>query len=104
GRKPGNSFSLTLDFSKPPLLDVNNAVSSPTPNRSQLFIEGNNDAWVATIADHVMSVISSRQNKRGWLHKAFIYDVGLYLIGFPMALYACWKSSDFVNNHPRNGS
>lgn len=96
GHKPTDSFSLNLDFGKPPLLDGNNPVSSPTPNNSNLQIEGERDAWVSTINGAVMGVLETRKNHRGWLHAAFVYDLGLWTIAMPVGMWAAWKSSGLV--------
>lgn len=97
--KPLNAFTLYLDFSKPPLLDSNNVVSAPTPNFSNLTIDGGRDSWVAGISDAVMGIINFRGNNRTWLHRAFVYDFGLLLLGFPAGIYVCWKFSALVENH-----
>lgn len=94
--RPSNSFDFILDFSKPPLLDGKNLVSSPTANLSQLTVDGDRDSWVASISDAVMGVIGNRRSKRAWLHRAFVYDFGLLLLGLPAGLYVCWKMSDFI--------
>ncbi len=49
--KPANNFTLNFDFSKPPLLDLHNPRSVPTPNLSNLSIEGNAPAWGAAITE-----------------------------------------------------
>ncbi len=97
--KPLSAFELHLDFSKPPLMDSKNLVSDPTPNFSNLVIEGGRDSWVAGISDAVMGVIKHRRNKRSWLHRAFVYDFGLLLLGFPAGLYACWKFSALIEKY-----
>lgn len=94
--KPANSFQLNIDFSKPPLLDGNNLVSSPTPNFSHVTIEGTKDSWLATIADKVTGVVGPKKNRRRFLHAPFVYDFGLMVFGVPAGLYLCWKSSGFV--------
>ena len=98
GRRPLNAFELNLDFSKPKLLDANNPVSSPTPNVSNLSVQGDRESWVASISDAVLSVTQSRKTNRSWIHGAFVYDLGLVVFGFPVALYACWKVSPFVSS------
>lgn len=95
-RRPPNGFSLLLDFSTPPLIDNNNPVSSPTPNNSNVTIEGGRDAWVASITDATMGVLSKRKNGRGFLHAAFVYDLGLMLFGLPLGLYICWRLSSMI--------
>jgi hypothetical protein len=94
--RPANNFTLHLDFSKPPLLDANTFVSSPTANVSNLTIEGERDSWIAAISEAVMTVVNSRKRRRAWLHAAFVYDFGLLIFSFPIGIYAAWRSSGFV--------
>ncbi len=105
GNRPANSFELLLDFSKPPLLDGNNLVSSPTPNSSHLEIKGDRDSWVAAVSDAVLGVVNGRRTNRGWLHIAFMYDFGLFLFALPIGFYVCWLASSFIEEHlsARNG-
>lgn len=97
GRPPANKFYINFDFSKPPLIDNNNPVSNPTPNNSSLTIEGDQDTWISAIEEACMGVLENRDNKRSFLHKSFVYDVGLFIFGIPLALYVCWKFSGFVD-------
>ena len=99
GRNPLNNFTLHLDFSTPPLVDNNNPASAPTPNVSILTIEGDRDAWVASIHQAVMNVLEKRFNKRRIFHMAHIYDIGLAFFGFPLAIYLCWRVSEFVETN-----
>ncbi len=97
GQKPINRFSLLLDFSKPPLLDSRNPLSNPTANNSHLNIEGDRDSWMASIEAAVMEVLANRKNNRGWLHRAYIYDLGMLLFAIPTGFYVCWRFSGVVN-------
>lgn len=97
--RPLNNFAFNLDFSKPPLLDGKNLVSSATLNFSNLGVEGENDAWVATISEAVMGVLDERKNTRSLIHQAFIYDVGLALFGLPAGFYLCWKLSSLIETY-----
>ena len=97
GHPPANKFYINFDFSKPPLIDNNNPVSNPTPNNSQLTIEGDQETWVSAIQEACMGVLKNRDNKRSFLHKAFVYDAGLFIFGIPLGLYVCWKFSGFVD-------
>ena len=99
GRDPLNKFTLYLDFSKPPLVDHNNLPSYPTPNGSNLTIEGDRDAWVALIQQDVLDVLNKRLNKRSIFHAAHIYDIGVAFIGLPSALYLCWRFSGFIETN-----
>ena len=96
GRNPLNSFTLHLDFSTPPLVDNNNPVSNPTPNFSNFTVEGDRDAWVASIYQAVMDVLSKKSNGRNFMHAAFVYDIGLGLLSLPVSIYLCWRFSGFV--------
>jgi hypothetical protein len=96
---PLNFFELNLDFSKPPLIDTNNFVSSPTPNNSNLVVQGDRDGWVAAVGEAVLVVTRGGKTNRSWLHRGLVYDAGLFGVGVPAALYACWALSDFINNH-----
>lgn len=99
GQRPANTFELVLDFSKPPLLDSNNLVSAPTPNNSNLTVEGERDAWVASITDAVLGALQHRSTNRTLIHKAFVYDFGLMAMGLPLGVYISWKSSPFVTDY-----
>ena len=96
GQNPLNNFTLILDFSTPPLVDNNNPVSNPTPNLSNLTVEGNRDSWVASIQQAVTEVLGKKSNGRNFVHGAFLYDIGLVLLGFPVAIYLCWRFSGFI--------
>lgn len=96
GVEPADKFTLTIDFSKPSLLDEDNLVSSPTPNNSRLNVIGQKDAWVAAVVEAVLGVTRGRGTKRSLIHAAFAYDLGLIVLGVPLAFYVCWKSSAFI--------
>ena len=96
GRNPGNYFTLNFDFSTPPLVDNNNPVSSPTPNFSTFTVEGDRDAWVAPVQQAVTDILSRKSNGRAFMHAAFVYDIGLALLGLPAAIYLCWRLGEIV--------
>ena len=99
GRNPLNIFTLHLDFSVPPLVDNNNPVSNPTPNFSNLTIEGDRNTWVPLIQDAVTDIIGKKTNRRSSIHAANIYDIGLWILCFPVAIYSCWRSSKIVETY-----
>ena len=98
GRRPLNNFTLHLDFSTPPLVDMSNLHSSPTSNFSSLTIDGVRDSWGASIQQTVLDILNKKSNGRGrrLLHTGFIYDIGVVLLGLPAAIYLCWSLSGFV--------
>lgn len=99
GRLPVEQFELTIDFSRPPLLDPNTIISGPTPNDSNLKVQGVKTSWVAATIEVVNSVFKARANHRGFLHRAFVYDIGLMIFGLPAALYVAWKASGLIDKH-----
>jgi hypothetical protein len=86
---PRNYLELTLDFTKPPLLDWRNPVSSPTLNVSILNVSGDKESWVAAVSSAVRDWVETRKNRRAFIHKPFVYDFGLWLFGAPAGLLVC---------------
>ncbi len=97
--EPDNNFELFLDFLKPPLIDHNNLISSPTPNASNLEIRANNNAWIGAITLAVSGILDKRRNRRSFLHRGAVYDIGLFFPVLPIAIYFCWSLSTFVEKH-----
>lgn len=97
GNRPPNAFELTFDFSNHKIMSAANAVSSPTNNSSKLLVEGNSNAWVEGVAGLVRDFVSTRRNRRSWLHRDHIYDLGLLVVGIPWVLYVNWRLSPFVD-------
>lgn len=97
--EPFNNFVLFLDFLKPPLIDHNNPISSPTPNASILEINANNNAWIGAITLAVSGILDKRKNGRSFLHRGAVYDIGLFFPVLPIAIYLCWSLSSFIDKH-----
>ena len=97
--EPYNNFELFLDFLKPPLIDHNNLISSPTPNGSNLEIHASNNAWIGAITLAVSGILDKRRNRRSFLHRGSVYDIGLFFPVLPIAIYICWSFSTFIENH-----
>jgi hypothetical protein len=93
GTDPVRVFELTLDFSRPPLIDGKQIVSAPTANNSKLNIQGDSNSWVATVNDAVMGLLKLRQTRTGFVHKSFVYDIGLMIVALPIAFYLAWETS-----------
>jgi hypothetical protein len=97
--RPSNAFELLLDFSKPPLLDGMNPVSAPTPNNSNLRIQGENEAWIAAVSAAVLGITDRRGTRRAWLHAPFVYDFGALLLGLPAGLYIAYRLSGPIETY-----
>lgn len=98
GQQPLRLFELNFDFSKPSLLDSERIVSSPTPNQSFIRIQSDNDAWLASVNEAVFGVLEHKKVKRKFLHRAFVYDLGLMVLALPAAFYIAGKNSGTVTN------
>lgn len=101
-KRPVNMFELNIDFSKPPLMDANNPVSSPTRNMSNLVVQGDRDSWVSAVSDAVMTTLKARKTRRNWIHRAFSYDIGLAILGIPFAFYLCRNISPLIYKYIGN--
>lgn len=87
GAKPESWFSLLLDFSKPPLMDWVNPLYAPTPNNSNFHAEGINENWLSSVIQIVEEKTNERKNYRGWLHRSFVYDTLLMILGMPLTFW-----------------
>ncbi|MCA8932582.1 MAG: hypothetical protein KDA49_08955 [Rhodospirillaceae bacterium] len=95
-RDPLNRFELTLDFSRPPIVDTNQIASAPTINNSTINSIGDEE-YVNVVVAHVVDLERNRQNNRKSFHSGFSYEVGLLVFGFPFTLSACWTASDTID-------
>lgn len=83
---PANRFSVWLNFDKPPLVDANSIVSSPTFNESNISIHANEVSFHRAVRDIVNSFILSKRKWYSFIHKQFAYDVGLWFLALPYIL------------------
>src|SRR5690606_37790241 len=92
-----SNFEIFFDFSRPSLVDLQNVVSSPTANESNVAVQGERASWIAAVVDAVQGIMTDRGTRRAPLHAAMIYDVGLLCVGFPAVLYICVAASEFIS-------
>lgn len=93
-----NSVELFLDFSRPAIFDFHLMPSQRTPNESHYRVEGRDTTWVNGLFHEIQSYISSHRSPAPWLHQHSIYDFFLWLIGYPLAFWLCFKVSPFLPN------
>jgi hypothetical protein len=84
---PQDSFSLLLDFGKPPVFDWASIVSSPTANKSNLAISGLDMTFVRSIESSVMNALQDRRPFWKFIHVPFAYDIGLWFLAMPYGIY-----------------
>ena len=83
-----NRVHVKLDFTKPPLLDLSNPGTGPTPNDSSVIVNGNDSMWVSGIYEKLLSTLRQGRVSTGWLHSQYTYDALLWLVGLPGSLSA----------------
>jgi hypothetical protein len=87
GYNPSNGVRIDLDFTSPRIVDWQFNVSGPTPNSSEVLIQGHDDGWRAAILSFLQRLFAARSNHRGFLHAAFTYDIYLWLLFMPVYFY-----------------
>ena len=87
GEEPENRFSLWVSFDKPPLFDPNPLVSAPTPNLSKVRIWAKDVGYFRAAQNIVSNKIRSDKKWYSFIHEKFAYDIGLWFIWLPYALY-----------------
>lgn len=96
-RFPTNQFEIFLDFSPSIVLDADNPVSSPTPNRSSLNVQSIGEAWASAVEDIALRVFKRRRRLRGIIHAPFSYDFSLAIIGMPLAFATLFIADPFIS-------
>lgn len=87
GLNPRNGVRINLDFSSAKVLDWQSNVSGPTPNLSEVTIQGVDDDWRTAMHSFLQKLFRARANYRGFLHAAFTYDIYLWLVFMPIYFY-----------------
>lgn len=95
--QPGNCFQLFLDFGKPAVLNFSIMPSTETANESTFSVNGRNATWVNGVFSEVVKFISQKRSAHSWLHRHSIYDLLLWLIGFPVSFWLCSKASPLIS-------
>jgi hypothetical protein len=102
--EPINSFSLWINFDKPPLFDPNPLVSEPTPNFSKVNLRADDVGYFRAAQNIFGSKIKSNKKWYSFIHEKFAYDIGLWLVALPYSLYWITIYSDYFfpsdSKHP----
>jgi hypothetical protein len=96
GREPPNQFSLWVRFDKPPLFDTNPLVSEPTQNYSQVLIKADDVGFYRAVQNIISKKFISNKKWYSFIHEKFAYDIGLWFIALPYALYWITVYSDYL--------
>ena len=93
---PRNFLEVFLDFSKPSLFDWNLLPSQETPNASNFIVQGYDATWANGVYNEIDRFLKKRRSKLGFLHKHTVYDLLLWVAGFPFSFWVAYKTSDLV--------
>jgi hypothetical protein len=95
---PQNKMILFLDFRRPDVLNFTILPSQETLNESNFEIEGKDATWVNGVFKEFFDFVEQRPSTSPWLHRHTVYDVLLWLAGFPISFCICHRLSSFVEN------
>jgi hypothetical protein len=96
GYAPRNKMILFLDFRRPEVLNFTILPSQETVNESNFEIEGRDATWVNGVFQEFFNFVERRPSTSPWLHRHTVYDLLLWLVGFPLSFWACTKLSRIV--------
>jgi hypothetical protein len=90
---PHNSFKIFLDFSKLKVFDFSFLPSQGTPNESNVEVKGHDATWVNGVFSEIANFIKNKGSTLSIVHNHSVYDVLLWLLGFPLGFWVCNKLS-----------
>lgn len=67
-----------------------------TPNEANFEVQGYDPTWVNGVFNEITSFIKQRSSTLSGIHNHSVYDVLLWLIGFPLAFWVCFKLSPYI--------
>ncbi|MHC4098631.1 MAG: hypothetical protein ACYSWZ_08355 [Planctomycetota bacterium] len=90
---PRNQMILFLDFGRPEVFNFSILPSQETQNESNIEVIGRDATWVNGVFKEFISFVEERPSTVPWLHRHSIYDIMLFLFGFPLSFWICKKLS-----------
>lgn len=95
---PHNSFKIFLDFSKPKIFDLSLMPSHGTPNESNIEVKGYDATWVNGVFSEIKKFIDNRSSTLSIVHSHSVYDILLWILGFPLSFWVCYKFSEKIES------
>ncbi len=92
-----NRCLLSLDFSRPDVLDFSFMPSQRTPNASNVEVQGRDATWVNGVFHEITTFVRERSSTVPWLHRHSVYDVLLWLLGFPLSFWVCYRLTKWID-------
>jgi len=91
-----NSFAIFLDFSKRRILDFTLMPSLETPNESNIKVSGYDATWVNGVFAELKKFVDAHSSSLSVVHTHSVYDVLLWILGFPLGFWACYRLSPLI--------
>ena len=96
-----NAFGITppchlvvfLDFTRPPKFDLTRMPTLPTVNETNFEIIADSETWFAATKARLSQFFDERRTGVNWLHRAGIYDLLLFFVGVPIAIWVSYRVS-----------
>lgn len=95
---PLNKMILFLDFGRPEVFNFTILPSQETRNESNLTVEGRDVTWVNGVFKEFFDFVQRRPSTAAWLHRHSVYDLMLWLVGFPLSFWICSKLSPHIES------
>jgi hypothetical protein len=93
-----NRATLLLDFSRPTILDFTKLPTFATPNNSHYEISAASEAWFTTLNTRLTQLFEERRTGFNWLHQPGVYDLLLFIVGLPFALWIDYRFSPSIDS------
>jgi len=93
---PHNSVELFFDFSRPEIFDFSFMPSQKTPNETNIKVRGVDSTWVNGIFHEANAFLNDHRAPAPWLHRHSIYDILLWIFGYPVGFWTCFKVSSLL--------
>jgi hypothetical protein len=92
-----NRATLLLDFSRPPILDLSRLPTFATPNTSNFQIVAASEVWFTTLNTRLTQLFDDRRTGVNWLHRQGVYEIFLFLVGLPFALWLDYRCARLID-------
>src|SRR5882757_6781214 len=93
--KTGQYFYST--FPDPPSLTLTKLPTFATPNNSNFEISASSEAWFTTLNTRLTQLFDERRTGFNWLHRPGVYDLLLFIVGLPFALWNDYRFSPMID-------
>ena len=101
GIVPASKIVVFIDFTRPPFFEFSRVPSLPTPNGSNFEVASDNESLFVGTRARLVDFFNARTTRANWLHGGAIYDIGLFFVGLPIAIWAAYHVSLVLDAAPK---